>query len=103
VTAAELQKLADAETLHVSSFCESAPASALKRLVSETRLETRIHSLTLVLERLWLFYEAMRSGKPLARGDELLIQMGSALKDATRTKHSSQDEEFASAQRLLFR
>jgi hypothetical protein len=58
--AAELQKLADAETLHVSSFCDSAPASALKRLVSEARLETRIQSLTLVLERLWLFYEARR-------------------------------------------
>jgi hypothetical protein len=89
VIAAELQKLADAETLHVSSFYETAPASAFKRLVGEARLETRIQSLTLVLERLWLFYEAMRTGKPLAGGDELLAQMGSALKDATRTKHSS--------------
>jgi hypothetical protein len=87
--AAELQRLADTETLQASSFYESAPASALKRLVSEARLETRIQSLTLVLERLWLFYEAMRTGKPLAGGDELLAQMASALKDATRTKHSS--------------
>ncbi len=101
--AAELQKLADAETLHVGSFCESAPAPAWKRLVSEARLETRIHSLTLVLERLWVFYEAMRSGKPLTGGDELLAQMGSALKDATRTKQSSQDEEVAAGQKLLFR
>jgi hypothetical protein len=101
--AAELQRLADAETLQVSSFYESTPASTLKRLVSEARLETRIQSLTLVLERLWLFYEAMRTGKPLAGGDELLAQMGSALKDAARTKHSSQDEEFASDQKLLFR
>ena len=85
--ATQPQKLADAETLHVSSFCENTPASALKRLATEARLKTRIHSLTLVLERLWLFYEAMRSGKPLAGGDELLAQMGSALKDATRTKH----------------
>jgi hypothetical protein len=89
VMAAELQKLADAETLHVSSFCEGAPASALKRLASEARLVTRMQSLTLVLERLWLFYEAMRSGKPLAGGDKLLLQMGNALKDATRTKHHS--------------
>jgi hypothetical protein len=60
----------------------------LKRLVSEARLETRIQSLMLVLERLWLFYEAMRSGKPLAGGDQLLAQMGNALEDPTRTKHS---------------
>lgn len=70
-------------------YSESAPASALKRLVSEARLETRIQSLTLVLERLWLFYEAMRNGKPLASGDELLAQMGIAMRDATKTKHSS--------------
>ena len=60
--AAELHKLADAETLHVNSFYETTPASAFKRLVGEARLETRIQCLTLVLERLWLFYEAMRCG-----------------------------------------
>jgi hypothetical protein len=39
-----------------------------------------------VLESLWLFYEAMRSGKPLACGDERLAQMRAALKNPARQK-----------------
>jgi hypothetical protein len=46
------------------------------------RPESRIQTLSLVVESLWLFYEAMRSGKPLACGDEKLAQMRGALKSS---------------------
>jgi hypothetical protein len=48
------------------------------------RPESRIQTLSLVLESLWLFYEAMRSGKPLACGDERLAQIRAALKSSRR-------------------
>lgn len=44
----------------------------------------RIHNLTVVLERLWVFYEAMRSGRPVPHSTELLGEMSSALHQATR-------------------
>jgi hypothetical protein len=50
------------------------------------RRESRIQTLSLVLESLWLFYEAMRSGKPLACGDERLAQIRAALKGSRREK-----------------
>jgi hypothetical protein len=40
---------------------------------------SRIDNLAIVLERLWKFYEAMRSGKPLTDADQMLAQMGTAL------------------------
>jgi hypothetical protein len=61
------------------SAAEARPAS--KRVADAARPASRIQSLSLVLESLWLFYEAMRSGKPLACGDERLAQMRAALKD----------------------
>jgi hypothetical protein len=44
----------------------------------------RMQNLGVVLERLWRFYEAMHSGKPLQDGDKVLPQMGTALRGAIR-------------------
>ena len=44
----------------------------------------RIHRLTVVLERLWVLYEAMRSGRPVPHSTELLAEMSSALHQATK-------------------
>ena len=41
---------------------------------------SRFQSLTAVLERLWVFYEAMRNGKPVANADQVMAQISSALK-----------------------
>ena len=43
----------------------------------------RMQNLGVVLERLWRFYEAMHSGKPLQNSDEV-PQMGTALRKAIR-------------------
>jgi hypothetical protein len=49
--------------------------SASKRVGAGARPESRIQTVSLLLESLWLFYEAMRSGRPLACGDERLAQI----------------------------
>jgi len=53
------------------------------RAIGNARLSARFQSLGLVLERLWIFHEAMRTGRPLERSDEMLAEVGNALK---RTK-----------------
>ena len=50
----------------------------------DLRLPERMQSLGAVLERLWRFYEAMHSGKPLKNSEEILPQMGNALKNAAK-------------------
>jgi hypothetical protein len=56
---------------------------------SDLRLPERLQSLGEVLERLWRFYEAMHNGKPLHNSDEVLPQMGTALKNAIRPGDSA--------------
>jgi hypothetical protein len=78
--AAEFKRLMDVDmNLDTVRFGEFSP-SASKRVAEAARPESRIQTLSLVLESLWLFYEAMRTGKPLACGDERLAQMRAALK-----------------------
>ncbi len=69
------------------------PPSAPMHLAEEVRLQSRIQSLAIVFERLWLFYEAMRSGMPLTNADQVLAQVGSALRSATKRKHDSHRDE----------
>ncbi len=69
------------------------PPSTARRLGHEVRHESRLQSLTIVFERMWLFYEAMRSGTPLNDADQLLAQVGTALRSATRRKHDSLRDE----------
>jgi len=45
--------------------------------------------LGVVLERLWVFYEAMRLGQPLVNADESLAQLGTALKQGTQHIYGS--------------
>jgi len=78
--AAELERLMNVNmNLDTVRFGELSPPAS-KRAAAAARPESRIQTLSLVLESLWLFYEAMRSGKPLACGDERLAQMRAALK-----------------------
>jgi hypothetical protein len=88
--AAELERLMNLDmNLDTLRFGELSPGEAplaSKRVGAGARPESRIQTLSLVLESLWLFYEAMRSGKPLACGDERLAQMRAALKNPPRKK-----------------
>jgi hypothetical protein len=83
---AERQALAEAEILQPDRIREGEPPSVLKHLAREGHPESRIQELTIVLERLWLFHEAMHSGKPLANADEMLAQIGTALRIAGKTR-----------------
>jgi hypothetical protein len=88
--AAELERLMNVDmnldTVRFGEFSPVEAPSASKRLVDAARPESRIQTLSLVLESLWLFYEAMRCGKPLACGDERLAQLRAALKNLPRKK-----------------
>ena len=77
--AAELETPMNLETLRFGELSPGEAAWASKR---SGDAESRIQTLSLVLESLWLFYVAMRSGKPLACGDERLAQMRVALKSS---------------------
>jgi hypothetical protein len=60
--------------------------------IAKAELETRFQNLALLLERLWMFYEAMRSGKPIENSDEMLAEVRGALtkvKKATASKFDS--------------
>jgi hypothetical protein len=72
-----------ATRLDTVRFGELAPGDARsfsRRVAHAARPDSRIQTFSMVLESLWLFYEAMRSGKPLACGDERLAQMRAALR-----------------------
>jgi hypothetical protein len=87
---AELERLMNVDmNLDTLRFGELSPRGAptpSKRVAHVAQPENRIQTLSLVLESLWLFYEAMRSGKPLACGDERLAQMRAALKSSPKKK-----------------
>jgi hypothetical protein len=89
--AAELERLMNADTLRLGELSPGETASASRRVVDGTQTESRIQTLSLVLESLWLFYEAMRSGKPLASGDERLAQMRAALNNPPRRSDRSRE------------
>jgi hypothetical protein len=80
--AAELETPMNLDTLGFGELSPGEAPSASKRVAAVARPNSRIQTLSLVLESLWLFYEAMRSGKPLACGDERLAQMRTALKSS---------------------
>jgi hypothetical protein len=93
--AAEFERLMNADTLRFRELSPGETPSASKRVGDGARPESRIQTLSLVLESLWLFYEAMRSGKPLASGDERLAQMRAALNNPPRRSDRSRDASFA--------
>ena len=88
--AAELERLMNVDmnldTVRLGEFSPGKAPSVSKRVADAARPESRIQTLSLVLESLWLFYEAMRCGKPLACGDERLAQIRAALKNLPRKK-----------------
>jgi len=89
--AAEFERLMNADTLRFRELSPGETPSASKRVGDGARPESRIQTLSLVLESLWLFYEAMRSGKPLASGDERLAQMRAALNNPPRRRDRSRE------------
>jgi hypothetical protein len=80
--AAELETPMNLDTLRFGELSPGEAPWSSKCVSDRARPESRIQILSLVLESLWLFYEAMRSGKPLACGDERLAQMRAALKSS---------------------
>jgi hypothetical protein len=83
---AQPQRLSEAEILESARLCEGKQASISTRRAGEAEPENRLQCLAIVLERLWLFYQAMRSGKPLTNADEMLAEVGTALRTATKTR-----------------
>ena len=75
----KLERLMNVNALRFDELSPGGAPSASKRVGGGAQAESRIQTLSLVLESLWLFYDAMRSGKPLACGDERLAQMRAAL------------------------
>jgi len=95
--AAEIERLMNVnlDTLQFGELSPGEAPSASRRVVAGARPENRIQSLSLVLESLWLFYEAMRSGKPLACGDERLAQIRAALKNPPKRSDCSREASLA--------
>jgi hypothetical protein len=93
--AAELQRLMNVDARRFGEISPGEAPSASKRVGNGTRPESRIQALSLVLESLWLFYEAMRSGKPLACGDERLAQIRAALKSSPKKSDCSRETSLA--------
>jgi hypothetical protein len=79
---AELQRMIKFPTLDVAE--NRTPWIDPTHKVGELHMPERMQSLGAVLERLWRFYEAMHSGKPLKNSEEVLPQMGNALRNAVR-------------------
>jgi len=84
--AAELERFMNLDTLRFGELSQGEAPTASKRVAHVAQPASRIQTLSLVLESLWLFYEAMRSGKPLACGDARLAQIRSALKSSPKKK-----------------
>jgi hypothetical protein len=84
-------KLMKVNTLRFGEFSPGEAPSASKRVADGAPQESRIQTMSLVLESLWLFYEAMHSGKPLSCGDERLAQMRAALKNPPRSSDCSRE------------
>ena len=79
--------LSQLDTFHSLSIpsSEFVPRSG----ASAERLRNRMQDLSIVVERLFTFYEAMRTGKPLADGDDMLAQVRTALARSTRSKSTT--------------
>jgi len=84
--AADLERFMNVDTLGLGELSPGEAPSVSKRVADAAQPESRIQTLGLVLESFWLFYEAMRSGNPLACGDERLAHMRAALKNPPRQK-----------------
>ncbi len=52
------------------------------------RLAARLQDLSIVVERLFTFYEGMRTGRPIADGDDKLAQLQTALAKSTRSRNT---------------
>jgi len=82
-----LRQLSELDTLTPIDF---RPVATLPRPTSDmsaARLHNRFQDLGIVIERLFAFHEAMRTGKPVANGDEMLAQVGGALARSTRGRN----------------
>jgi hypothetical protein len=86
VQVAELQRSIKFPTLEVAE--NRASWAEPKHKAGDLHLPERMRNLGVVFERLWRFYEAMHNGKPIQNSDEILPQMGTALKSAIRPGNS---------------
>jgi hypothetical protein len=86
-----LHRLSEPNTVKPIAFCPVATlpgtTSSVPAARSHSRIPSRFQDLGIVIERLFAFYEAMKTGKPVANGDELLAQVGSVLARSTRGRN----------------
>ena len=77
-------RLSQLDTFHSLPMPSSGLAS--RRGAAAGRVRNRLQDLSIVVERLFTFYEAMRTGKPVTDGDEMLAQVRTALARSTRSR-----------------
>jgi len=86
-----LSRLSELNTLKSIDMYSVATLPGATSDVSAARLRSRFpgrfEDLVIVIERLFAFYEAMRIGKPMANGDEMLVQVRGALARSTRGRN----------------
>jgi hypothetical protein len=78
-----------------------AGAKPAKPRLGDRTLDPHLQNLAVVLERLWLFYEAMRHGKPVANGELFLTQIGTALSQSARHRSADSYPHSAKCKLLL--
>jgi len=83
----DLPTLSEATLLPSFGAAGSEPLAESQAQVAKARRVNRFESLGIVLERLWMFYEGMRSGKPVANSEEMLAEVRGALRKAKRADH----------------
>jgi hypothetical protein len=80
-----LSQLSELNTVKSIDFCPVATLPV--PTASAPRSHRRFQDLGIVIERLFTFYEAMRTGKPVADGEDMLAQVGGALSRSTRIRN----------------
>jgi hypothetical protein len=88
-----LSPLSELNAPNPIDFCPVAaplrPTSVVSATRSQNRIPSRLQDLGAVIERLFAFYEGMKTGKPVAHGDEMLAQVGIALVRSTRSRNQA--------------
>ena len=74
------------EPLTISAVTTPGPRLSVPALPrTDNRLHLSLRELTLVLERLYCFYEAMHTGKPLHNAESMLSDVSAALSRTTKS------------------
>jgi hypothetical protein len=66
------------------------PAESKPR-IAKAQLDVLFQTMGVLLERLWVFYQAMRNGRPIGNSDEMLAEMRGVFTKAKEANHGVED------------